>query len=418
MMGGFAAASKVLGAFGFVRIMAAAQRANKAAPTPTRSAEKKRATLVAKTALTPSIWRLEFELDQPIRFAPGQYVKLRVAPFEWRDYSIAGAADARLTLLISNRTHGDGSSYADTVEPGAVTEVEGPLGGYRLERNAHRKVFIATGTGLAPFLPMFDEMAGVGELGAAELYFGCRTMAEDITRALAPLPPRTIVCASRDEASNTAFRGRVTAAVSDLAFDPAVDRFLCLRLGRYGGRLPGDSAKRRRAPRPHRSLLKDRRPPRDEQLLVHPNRSLFAARDRRAARSDGAHAGAGPARLHLRRVPRGDGRQRNGATDPGRSRRASRHEQVAGEPARRQLARQGFPHPAKGHRKPPTGAARLDDDGTAGAGGRLRSARRQRGDALGRPRPVAPAIPAVAAPSARRGRRRGGEPRGKPPTLR
>jgi phytoene dehydrogenase-like protein/ferredoxin-NADP reductase len=227
-MGGFAAASKVLGAFGFMRIMAAAQRVNKPAPTPTRPAERKRATLLAKTALTPTIWRLEFELDEPIRFAPGQYVKLRVAPFEWRDYSIAAAAGATLTLLISNRTHGDGSNYADTVEPGAVTEVEGPLGGYHLECNAHRKVFVATGTGLAPFLPMFDEMAGVGELGAAELYFGCRTTAEDITRALAPLPPRTIVCASRDDASNTAFRGRVTAAVSSLAFDPAsTDFYVC-----------------------------------------------------------------------------------------------------------------------------------------------------------------------------------------------
>jgi all-trans-retinol 13,14-reductase len=227
-MGGFAAASKVLGAFGFMRIMAAAQRAKKAPPTPTRSAEKMRATLIAKTSLTPSIWRLEFELDQPIRFVPGQYVKLRVAPFEWRDYSIAAAADKRLTLLISTRTGGDGSLYAAAVEPGEATEFEGPLGGYHLERNAHRKVFVATGTGLAPFLPMFGEMAGLGELGAAELYFGCRTMAEDITRALVPLPPRTIVCASREDASNTAFRGRVTAAVSGLAFEPATtDFYVC-----------------------------------------------------------------------------------------------------------------------------------------------------------------------------------------------
>ena len=156
--------------------MARVQRARKpaAAPTPTRSPEKNRATLVAKTALTPSIWRLEFELDEPIRFAPGQYVKLRVAPFEWRDYSIAAAADKRLTLLVSTRTGGDGSLYADAVKPGEATELEGPFGGYRVERNAHRKVFVATGTGLAPFLPMFGEMAKAGEIEAAELYFGCR----------------------------------------------------------------------------------------------------------------------------------------------------------------------------------------------------------------------------------------------------
>ena len=65
-MGGFVAASKVLGAFGFMRIMAAAQRASKAALAPARSPEKRRARLVAKAALTPWIWRLEFELDQPM----------------------------------------------------------------------------------------------------------------------------------------------------------------------------------------------------------------------------------------------------------------------------------------------------------------------------------------------------------------
>jgi NAD(P)H-flavin reductase len=227
-MGGFVAASKVLGTFGFARIMAAARRTERPAPAPVRSPEKRRATLVAKSAMTPSIWRLEFELDEPIRFVPGQYLKLCVAPFEWRDYSIAAAAGKRVTLLISTRTRGDGSLYADTVELGAATEIEGPFGAYRLEPNAHRKVFVATGTGLAPFLPMFDAMSGAGEFGAAELYFGCRTAAEDITSALAPLPTRTTVCVSRDETLNSAFHGRVTKALSDLAFDAAAtDFYVC-----------------------------------------------------------------------------------------------------------------------------------------------------------------------------------------------
>jgi phytoene dehydrogenase-like protein/ferredoxin-NADP reductase len=227
MIGGLAAASKVLGSTGFLRIMAAARRAKPPAAAA-RSPEKKLATLVAKTALTPSIWRLEFELDEPIRFVPGQYVKLRVAPFEWRDYSIAAAAGKRVTLLVSTRTGGDGSLYADAIEPGADTEVEGPFGGYRLERNAHRQVFVATGTGLAPFLPMFGEMAKAGEIEAAELYFGCRAAADDITRALAPLPSRTIVCASRDATADGVFHGRVTQALAGLAFEPATtDFYIC-----------------------------------------------------------------------------------------------------------------------------------------------------------------------------------------------
>lgn len=230
LMGGLAAASQVLGSAGFLRIMARVKRARKpaAAPAPMRSPEKHRATLVAKTSLTPLIWRLEFELDEPIHFVPGQYVKLRVAPFEWRDYSIAAAADKRLTLLVSARTGGDGSLYAAAVKPGEATEFEGPFGRYCLERTSHRRVFVATGTGLAPFLPMFGEMAKAGDIEAAELYFGCRDAADDITRALAPLPPRTIVCASRDAAANDVFHGRVTRALAGLAFEPATtDFYIC-----------------------------------------------------------------------------------------------------------------------------------------------------------------------------------------------
>ncbi len=183
---------------------------------------------MTKTALTPAIWRLEFELEEPIRFVPGQYAKLRVAPFEWRDYSIAAASGKRLTLLISNRTHGDGSNYADAVQPGDATEVEAPLGSYHLLSNGRRKVFVATGTGLAPFLPMFEQMAQAGELDTAELYFGCRTSVENITGAFASVPERTVACLSREEAKPCCMQGRVTKALTGLKFDPSTtDFYVC-----------------------------------------------------------------------------------------------------------------------------------------------------------------------------------------------
>lgn len=228
MMGGLAAASQVLGRTGFLRIMANLGRAEAPLRAPALALEKQRALLTTKTALTPSIWRLEFELDKPIRFIPGQYAKLRVAQFEWRDYSIAAVSGNQLTLLISNRTHGDGSNYADTVRPGEATEIELPFGSYHLLRNAHRKVFVATGTGLAPFLPMFDQMAQAGQLNGAELYFGCRTPAEDITRAFACLPQRTVACVSRAPTPVGGLPGRVTQVLAGLQFDPSTtDFYVC-----------------------------------------------------------------------------------------------------------------------------------------------------------------------------------------------
>ncbi|KIW87156.1 uncharacterized protein Z519_12267 [Cladophialophora bantiana CBS 173.52] len=231
LFGGVLAASRVLGPFGFLRIMWASRRATPAVELPltaaTRSSEKNRAMLVSKTALTPSIWQLEFELDEPVSCAPGQYVLLRVAPFEWRNYSIAKSESKSLTLLVSTRTGGDGSVFANSVQSGEETEVELPFGAFQLRRNSHRRVFVATGTGIAPFLPMFVALAASGELDSAELLFGCYHREDDITRLFKPLP-RTTVCVDGDPLAEGVFHGRVTDILAELKFDPATtDFYLC-----------------------------------------------------------------------------------------------------------------------------------------------------------------------------------------------
>ena len=75
---------------------------------------------------------------------------------------------------------------------------------------------------------MFNAMTASGELAAAELYFGCRTPAEDITGAFADKPKRTVVCVSRAAPPAGGFAGRVTEALAGLAFDPEnTDFYLC-----------------------------------------------------------------------------------------------------------------------------------------------------------------------------------------------
>ncbi|KIX96701.1 uncharacterized protein Z520_07420 [Fonsecaea multimorphosa CBS 102226] len=230
LMGGVLAASRVLGAFGFLRIMWASHHVTptaELAPTAAGRSDKKRAILVGKTALTPFIWRLEFELDEPIVSAPGQYVLLRVAPFEWRSYSIAQAEKNCLILLVSTRTGGDGSVFTSNVQPGEQTEVELPFGAFQLRRNTHRRVFVATGTGIAPFLPMFVALAASGELESAELLFGCYHGEDDITHHFKPLP-RTTVCVDGDPSAEGVFHGRVTDILANLKFEPATtDFYLC-----------------------------------------------------------------------------------------------------------------------------------------------------------------------------------------------
>ena len=236
LMGGVMAASRVLGPFGFLKVMRAARAAVSSPPSPqldvslpSPATGKRRAIVGGKRSLAPHIWELALELDRGADFAPGQFAILRVAPFEWRSYSIASLQDDRLTLLISSRTGGDGSVFVEAADSGDETQVELPFGQFQLRKGStNRKVFVATGTGIAPFLPMFRALEVAGELDKAELLFGCRLAEENITaRLTTPLPPTT-VCVSGDPSAEGVFHGRVTKRLESLASEAErIDFYFC-----------------------------------------------------------------------------------------------------------------------------------------------------------------------------------------------
>ncbi|CAI6088437.1 unnamed protein product [Clonostachys chloroleuca] len=206
LLGGLAAGSRVLGSFGLISIMKQVQHEAECdkcvIPNAKKCVDKMKAVVVTKTALTSTIWKLELELESQIE-------------------------NRHLTLLISTRTGGDGSTYVKDAEVGAKTEVELPFGAFRLQDSDRRKVFVATGTGIVPFLPMFVAMEETGQLASAQLYFGCRFAAEDITKGLSPLP-NTTLCVSGELVDGNVFHGRVTQALSTLDFDPEMTEFyLC-----------------------------------------------------------------------------------------------------------------------------------------------------------------------------------------------
>ncbi|MBK7315212.1 FAD-dependent oxidoreductase [Candidatus Aalborgicola defluviihabitans] len=229
MMGGVGAACQVLGSNGLSMIKTAMRAGVKTASNGVRPSEKKSAVLRYKEQLTETIWRLDFELNQPVDdYAPGQFARLRVGDGEWRDYSIAGVDGRSVRFLISTRTGGIGSQFVATATVSAATELELPLGQFTLLDNARRKVFVATGTGLAPFLPMFGALQAMGKLDQAELLFGCRVNADNITRQLTPMPARVTPCVSREDPPRGGMQGRVTDALARLEFDSnETDFYLC-----------------------------------------------------------------------------------------------------------------------------------------------------------------------------------------------
>ncbi|MGA2480283.1 MAG: FAD-dependent oxidoreductase [Spirochaetia bacterium] len=231
LMGGVAAAARAVGLGGFMRIVTAARTTAAAAagtpqPAATSIEERPRdaltAVVISSTCVTETVREIAFRIDHDIPFVPGQYIKLRVGESEWREYSVADLGRGRLTLLIDTRPGGMGSRYVASLRPGDTCTIRPPMGELRLREGSRESVFVATGTGVAPFLPMLRALADRERAGKVTLYFGCRTRGDDyLRRYLEQLDGRLklekLTCISREPGGEGAIHGRVTEQMESLA---------------------------------------------------------------------------------------------------------------------------------------------------------------------------------------------------------
>ena len=238
-MAGLSAACKALGSAGYPRI----DRALRTAPTGARAprtptpqprgdagAGRYTATVEHASWITPTTRDITLELPECATWEAGQYALVRVAPFEWRPYSLASAPGRTVRLLVDVRTKGMGASWASTIAPGDDVDLELPYGHWLVTPDRgttdaeapHRRIFIATGTGIAPFLAAFEP----GRRDDDILIVGYSRTEDDLTgRAGTPLP-RLIRCVSREAAPGT-FHGRITDYLNAEGIDPQATYYVC-----------------------------------------------------------------------------------------------------------------------------------------------------------------------------------------------
>jgi ferredoxin-NADP reductase len=116
--------------------------------------------LLGQTELAPEVHHFEFEVvgTEKLVFTPGQFVSIvekKGAKEITRAYSIASPRDGNRFALCLNRVP-DGlvSPQLFSLKPGDEIEFNEPLGYFTLRHPGHRAVFVATGTGVAPFRSM------------------------------------------------------------------------------------------------------------------------------------------------------------------------------------------------------------------------------------------------------------------------
>ena len=137
----------------------------------------KELTISKKIRLMEGVYVFDLAMPETLPFIPGQFVVLMVAPKVFRSYSLVAINDTIMTLLIDVRVGGPASQFFEACEPGDTLQLIGKaLGKFTVKESDRPKVFIATGTGLAPFVPMVKQLLDQDAQADVQLFFGSRHM--------------------------------------------------------------------------------------------------------------------------------------------------------------------------------------------------------------------------------------------------
>ena len=131
--------------------------------------------------LSDTSFGLRVRTARPMSFLPGQYVNVTVpGTGRHRSYSFSSAPGAtEATFLIRNLPGGVMSSYlADRAQPGDAVTLTGPMGAFYLRPIERPQVWLAGGTGLAPFLSMLEQVAAQGTAQPITLFYAVTRAAD------------------------------------------------------------------------------------------------------------------------------------------------------------------------------------------------------------------------------------------------
>ncbi len=139
-----------------------------------------RTKLTEKKLLVNNVYIYYFDLIEPqqLDFIAGQYLMLKVPKdtgFVSRLYSVASSPTLKnkLELVVEIIPNGLGSTYLDNLSIGQEVQFTGPGGVFVINNSERKKIFMVTGTGIAPVRSML--LSGMNN---HELFWGLKTFSE------------------------------------------------------------------------------------------------------------------------------------------------------------------------------------------------------------------------------------------------
>ncbi len=196
------------------------------------------ATMVEARKLSPTTigFTVAVQDKAALSFLPGQYVNVSVpGTTQTRSYSFSSIPKAgAVEFLVRNIPGGLMSSYlAERAGPGDALTITGPIGSFYLREVKRPVLFLAGGTGLAPFLAMLEVLQASGTQQPVHMIYGVTNDADlvevDKLHAFAKaIPGFTFATVVADAASDHPRKGYVTHHLPDAALHGGdVDIYLC-----------------------------------------------------------------------------------------------------------------------------------------------------------------------------------------------
>jgi len=180
------------------------------------------------------VLELDVDATAPV-FLPGQYVNIGVpGSGQHRSYSFSSApGETKISFLIKKIPGGVMSTWLEAAKPGDKLDLQGPLGSFYLRDVQRPLLFLAGGTGLAPFLSMLEVLARSNSQQHVHLIYGVTrdldlVQVDAIDAYVARLPNFSYATVVADAASNHPRKGWVTQHIPANALnDGDVDVYLC-----------------------------------------------------------------------------------------------------------------------------------------------------------------------------------------------
>lgn len=188
------------------------------------------ATLQQVDHLTTHVKRFIFQLPEgeELQFEAGQYVMLKIDN-NFRQYSIASPSSQKnsFEIVMEMVEGGLASQFLEKMQVGESANFKGPAGVFVLRNTPKEKVFLATGTGIAPIKSMIKTHLQENREAKLYLFFGVKTredvyLADEFEQIHTEYPEKFFhkVCLSREESmeglSECFAHGRVNISLEQL----------------------------------------------------------------------------------------------------------------------------------------------------------------------------------------------------------